>query len=120
MKETVKILCDEHVSRVFEQVLRERGYTVIQAKDKFGTKDESLLRWCGENDTLLLSNNARDFEALHRSVKHAGVLLYYDTNLPDADPEGLARAVEAVIEQYGTTEITDEIVDIGEWYEWLH
>ena len=118
---SVRILLDEHVSRIFERVLREHGYEVEQAKDRFGerTTDEELLRWCGENDVLLLSNNARDFEPLHRTYEHAGLLLYYDHQLPDDDPEGLTRTVETVLEQYGPDEIAGELVDLDEWYEWL-
>jgi hypothetical protein len=71
------VLLDEHVSRVFEHVLRDRGLEVTQAKDCFGehTTDRDLLQWCGHNDGLLISNNAKDFEPLHREVEHAGVLL---------------------------------------------
>lgn len=41
----VSILLDEHVGRVFEHVLSERGYEVEQAKDVFGerTRDDELL-----------------------------------------------------------------------------
>jgi hypothetical protein len=115
------LLLDEHVGRVFERVLRERGYEVVQAKDEFGeyTTDERLLRWCGDNGVVLLSNNAKDFETLHREVDHAGLLLYYTQELPDDDPEGLARTVEKVIEQYGTAALANEVVDLDEWYEWL-
>jgi hypothetical protein len=115
------LLLDEHVGRVFERVLRERGYEVVQAKDEFGvyTTDERLLRWCGDNGVVLLSNNAKDFETLHREVDHAGLLLYYTQELPDDDPEGLARTVEKVVEQYGTAALANEVVDLDEWYEWL-
>jgi len=38
-------LLDEHVGRMFERVLTERGYDVEQAKDRFGerTSDSELL-----------------------------------------------------------------------------
>jgi len=47
-------------------------------KDVFGelTEDAALLEWCGEHDAALLTNNARDFEELHREIDHAGLLLY--------------------------------------------
>ena len=69
-----RILFDEHVGRVFERVLQERGHSVEQAKDLFGehTDDAGLLRWCSENDTVLISNNAKDFESLHADYDHAG------------------------------------------------
>ena len=47
MSGTAPVLLDEHVGRVFEHVLRSRGYRVEQAKDRFGeyTTDEDLLHW---------------------------------------------------------------------------
>ena len=118
----VQILLDEHVGRVFERILRERGYDVKQAKDRFGehTTDAELVSWCSESGTVLVTNNAKDFELLHGGYDHAGILLYYDQELPDTDPEGLARTVETVFAQYGTDGVENKLVDLGEWYEWLH
>ena len=117
-----EILLDEHVGRVFERVLRERSYDVVQAKDQFGehTSDAELVEWCDESGTVLVSNNAKDFEPLHTGYDHAGMLLYYDQNLPDTDPEGLARTIDEVFNQYGTGALKNQLVDLGEWYEWLH
>jgi hypothetical protein len=118
----VQILLDEHVGRVFERLLRERGYDVEQAKDRFGehTTDTDLVSWCGESGTVLLTNNAKDFESLHNDYDHAGILLYYNQSLPDTDPEGLARTVDEVFNQYGREDIKNQLIDLGEWYEWLH
>jgi len=115
----VTLLLDEHVGRVFERVLRERGYDVTQAKDRFGehTADSDLLAWCGDNGVVLVSNNAKDFEPLQGTCDHAGLLLYYDQTLPDTDPEGLARTVDEVFSQYGRAGIVNELVDLGEWYD---
>ncbi len=117
----VRILLDEHVGRVFERVLRERGYTVIQAKDRLGerTTDADLLAWCVENSTVLVTNNAKDFEPLHRDHDHAGIFLYHDQKLPDRNPEGLARAVEEVFNQYGAADLENELIDLDEWLDWL-
>ena len=117
-----QILLDEHVGRVFERTLRERGYDIEQAKDRFGerTTDAELVSWCGESGTVLLTNNAKDFERLQETQQHAGILLYYDQNLPDRDPEGLARTVDEVFNQYGSAAVENEIVDLDEWYDWLH
>jgi len=45
-----QVLLDEHVGRVFERLLQERGYDVVQAKDQFGehTSDADLVEWCAE------------------------------------------------------------------------
>jgi hypothetical protein len=71
---SARLVLDEHVGRVFERLLRERGHDVEQAKDRFGehTSDADLLEWCGENDAVLLTNNAKDFEPLHEEHEHAG------------------------------------------------
>lgn len=118
----IQVLLDEHVGRVFERMLRERGYDVEQAKDRFGehTSDADLVSWCGGSGTVLLTNNAKDFEPLHNEHDHAGILLYYDHKLPDTDPEGLARSVDEVFNQYGREEVKNQLIDLGEWYEWLH
>lgn len=117
----VRILLDEHVGRVFERLLRERGYEVEQAKDRFGeqTTDTALLKWCSERSFVLLTNNAKDFEPLHRDHGHAGVLLYRDQKLPDTDPEGLARVVDEVFDQYGAAGIENQLVELDEWYDWM-
>ncbi|MFB6353950.1 MAG: DUF5615 family PIN-like protein [Halobacteriales archaeon] len=103
-------------------MLRERGHEVEQAKDRFGeqTSDRELLRWCDEHDTVLISNNAKDFEPLHQDIDHTGVFLFYDQSLPDEDPEGLARTVDEVLNQYGTVGVRNELVALDEWYDWLH
>ena len=119
---SVRILLDEHLGRVFERVLRERGYEVDQAKDRLGerTSDRELLRWCDENEAILISNNAKDFEPLHHKTNHAGLFLFYDQGLPDGDPEGLARTVDVVLNQYGFDGVRNELVALDEWYDWLH
>lgn len=118
---SVRILLDEHVGRLFERMLRQRGYRVEQAKDRFGerTADEELLRWCAETSVVLLTNNAKDFEPLHREIDHGGILLYRDQRLPDEDPEGLARTIDEVFSQYGVDGVEDELVDLDAWHGWL-
>jgi hypothetical protein len=64
-----------------------------------------------------VTNNAKDFEPLHREHDPAGLLLHHDQTLPDEDPEGLARAVDEAFDQYGPAGIENELVDLGEWYD---
>lgn len=122
MTTSVRFLLDEHVGRLFEHVLRQRGYQVEQAKDRFGehTDDADLLRWCAENGVLFVTNNAKDFEPLHQRKDHAGIFLYREQRLPDDDPEGVAGTVDEVLDQYGVDEVANELVDLDEWYAWLH
>jgi len=117
-----QLLLDEHVGRVFEHLLGERGYEVKQAKDQFGehTSDAELLAWCRDSETVLVTNNAKDFEPLHHEHDHAGLFVYYEQTVPDTDPEGLARTVDEVFQQYGFDGVENRLVDLDEWYEWLH
>ena len=116
-----QLLLDEHVGRVLERLLRERGHEVRQAKDEFGeyTDDAALLEWCATNGVVLITNNAKDFEPLASEQPHAGVLLYYDQSLPATDPEGLARTIDEVFTQYGMAGVENELVDLDEWCDWL-
>ena len=115
------IVLDEHVSRVFESTLQVRGFEVVQVKDELGEAlpDRAVLEWCADQEMVLITNNARDFEQLHTNVDHAGVFLYRAQDLPDTDPEGLARTVELVFYQYDRAEITNQLVELDEWYRWL-
>lgn len=117
----VTLLLDEHVSRVFESTLTDRGFDVQRAREALGESatDRALLEWCSDHEAVLISNNVRDFEAIHHSVDHFGVLLYRKQDLPDKDPEGLVRTVELVFQQYGRSEVQDQLVELDEWYEWL-
>lgn len=117
----VRLLLDEHVGRVFEHVLAQRGHDVVQAKDRFGerTSDAALLDWCVENDAVVVTNNARDFEPLHERREHRGLFLYRRQDLPDIDPEGLATAIDTVLDQYGE-DVTGRLVELDDWYDWLH
>jgi len=103
-------------------LLRERGHEVRQAKDEFDeyTDDAALLEWCATNGVVLVTNNAKDFEPLASKRAHAGILLYYDQSLPETDPEGLTQTIDEVFTQYGMAGVEDELVDLGEWYDWLN
>ncbi|MFC7042184.1 DUF5615 family PIN-like protein [Halonotius sp. GCM10025705] len=116
-----QLLLDEHVGRVLERLLRERGHEVRQAKDEFGeyTDDAALFEWCATNGVVLITNNAKDFEPLASEQPHAGILLYYDQSLPATDPEGLAQTIDEVFTQYGMAGVENELIDLGEWYDWL-
>ena len=122
MNSAIRFLLDEHVSRVFETVLHERGYRVEQAKDVLGegTNDEKLLRWCAKNNVLVISNNTTDFERLHPTIDHAGIFLYSETNLDYAEPEGIAQTVDIVIDQFGPDELANSIIYLEQWYNWIN
>lgn len=116
-----RFLLDEHVTRVFERVLREQGIETSHVVDEIGeqTIDESLLEWCAEHQYVLITNDLKDFKPLHDRHDHHGIFVYTDPRLPDRDPEGLTRTVITVVEQYGIEDIKNSFIDLSEWYEWI-
>jgi hypothetical protein len=48
------------------------------------------------------------------------LFLFYDQRLPDEDPEGLARTVDEVLNQYGRDGVRNEMVAFDKWYDWLY
>jgi hypothetical protein len=78
------------------------------------------LDWCVERSAVLFANDAKDFEPLHSDHEHAGIIPYREQMLPDTDPEGLARTVDEVFDQYGSAGVENELVDLDEWYDLMH
>jgi len=52
-------------------------------------------------------------------MDHAGIFLYHDHTLPDTDPEGLSRTIDAICSQYGIEELDNQLVDLDAWYDWF-
>lgn len=98
----------------FRRETRERGAVGE------GTIDDPLLEWCNEHGYAIVTNDLKDFKPLGERRDRHGILAYADQELPDRDPEGLARTVVTVIEQYVADGVENAFVDLGEWYDWLH
>ncbi|OCR00271.1 hypothetical protein BCD67_25025 [Oscillatoriales cyanobacterium USR001] len=62
---TIKYLIDENMSPVYQDQLlrRQPDLTVLMVGDcdvpQKGTKDPEILRWCEENNFILVTNNRR-------------------------------------------------------------
>lgn len=111
------ILTDEHVPSVVITTLRSNGHEVIKANSVFGeaTGDERLLRYCGENEHILLTHD-RDFAGtLAESVAHSGIVVYTDANSLRDDPERAVRALERVFTHYPPAELHEEVVWLDQW-----
>ncbi len=114
----MSVLTDEHVPSVFITTLRSNGHEVIKAKDALGeaTKDEHLLRYCGENGHLLVTHDKKDFAGkLADTVEHAGIVVSTDANYLRDDPEGAVRTLERVLSHYPLDELTNELVWLDQW-----
>lgn len=58
------------------------------------------------------------YQLLLADYAHAGIIT--EQSRPDAGPEGLARTVDEVFNQYGREGRRNELIDLGEWYSLFH
>jgi hypothetical protein len=91
----VKLVLDEHYSPAVAEQLRLRGYDVIPVAERIGAElaqlrrmpDEELQRWARGESRILVTENVRDFMAIHhaflaRGEPHAGILFTSPRKFP--------------------------------------
>lgn len=92
-----------YATAVAEQ-LRERSHDVIavaERADLRGTPDEDLLAWAQAEDRALVTDNQRDFIALHRrriasGHDHEGLILTTNRRFPRGQPATTGKLVVAL------------------------
>ena len=73
----MRLLLDEMYPRRLAEQLRTEGHdavAVVELPDLVGREDAEVARWAGENDRVLVTENAADFASMD-IVEHAGLLL---------------------------------------------
>lgn len=103
----MRLLLDEHYSPTVAQGLRGRGHDVValaERADLVGAADRDLLESAGDEDRVLVTNNARPLvpiatELLGTGGSHAGLVLTSDRSLPRAmgSVGDLLDALEALL-----------------------
>lgn len=91
----MKLVLDEHYSPAIAEQLRLRGYDVLPVAERVGAElaqlrrmpDEELLRWARGERRILVTENVRDFMAIHhaflaRGEPHAGILFTSPRKFP--------------------------------------
>jgi predicted nuclease of predicted toxin-antitoxin system len=86
----VRLLLDEHYSRVLAERLRAAGHDVVSAQERddlLGASDRELLRRAAAEGRALMTEDARDFVPLVREAaavgdRHLGVLVTTEKSLP--------------------------------------
>lgn len=81
-----RFLVDENLDPAIAAELRRRGIAAESMLDALfeGADDfEDVLPYCRETDTVLVTNNVRDFNATDLSLgDHAGIVIVHDKNRP--------------------------------------
>lgn len=91
---------DEHVPRIFVATLKSYEYRVIKAIDKFGeeTKDKEILRYCGENELIFITNDKKDFSGeISEKIDHNGIIIYTNPNYLKNNPEDVVETIERIL-----------------------
>lgn len=98
--------------------LRSNGYDVVRATDVFGegTDDSQLLRYCGEQDRLLITHDKKDFSgSVGTEVDHAGIVIYTDPIFLRRDPETAVRTLDQIFDCYPQAELANERIWLDQW-----
>jgi len=120
----VKLVLDEHYSPAVAEQLRLRGYDVIPVAERVAAdlaqlrrkSDEELLRWAGGESRILVTENVRDFMAIHhaflvRGEPHAGILFTSPRRFPRyTGAVGLlVGALAAFVDRHDATALVGDI-----------
>lgn len=109
----LSILADEDVQRVVVTALRENGYNVTRAVDRYGpsTVDCDLLEEATERSEVILTED-KDFAALATDHDHGGILLIASHN---PDPGDIVRAVDRLQNVHDPDDLVGEVIWIENW-----
>lgn len=118
----MKLLLDTHHSRIAAETLRSDGHDVLAASDDpmlANLPDDDLLRASTRQDRVLVTEDAKDFDRIVRSMAaarehHAGVIFTsprrYHRGSTDYR-ERLVRGLEALL--------NDPPTHLSNWIWWL-
>lgn len=100
-----RLLLDEHVLLSLGDALRARDVDAVHVLEAGlgGAPDPALLRWCQEEDRILVTRNYRDFAPLVEMLQRRGEsfpgLLFLSPGIPQNEPGSHLRALETWLER---------------------
>lgn len=96
----MRICLDENVPDHVKTRLEARGHDVTFAREitDLGTPDEKLLQLCAQERRVLLTND-RDFDKLHETHHHEGILRYSVKQTTKQGWQEIVRGI-SLIEDY--------------------
>lgn len=103
----VSFFIDECDPNVFVTTLRLNGYDVDTAMDVLGegTPDRELLKYCGNTDRFLITNDKKDFTSdISESTKCAGIVIYTDPLFFRDEPDENVCVLERILRPLTTRE----------------
>lgn len=115
--ERLSFLLDEHVPRIFANVLASRGFDVTSVRERFGQQsvDEAILAESANENSVVVTND-RDFVRLSTECDHGGIVIYTDRTLLIANPLAATEGIAAIDRYYSP----DEMRNVVEWLDnWI-
>lgn len=121
----MRLLLDEmHAPRAAAR-LRERGHDAVAVKERaelIGMSDEDLLRAATVDERAVVTENVKDFAALHQNLsaagqRHCGLILTHPRRFPRSSPgcvPALADALDAFLAEHAPM-----LEDVGSFAWWL-
>lgn len=112
----LSLLADEHVPRVFTNVLRSNGFDVTTAQERYGQEsvDASIFADCADEGMVVVTND-RDFVHLADERDHAGVIIYTDRRFLLNDPLDAAGAIAEIDRYYSSETIRNTVEWLDNW-----
>lgn len=105
----MRLCLDENAPDHVQVRLESEGHNVTLARDAAGqgASDKNLLRTCSQERRVLLTND-RDFDELHKTEHHEGILRY---SVARPMREGWKEIVEGI-------NLIDEYMDMRNELQW--
>jgi predicted nuclease of predicted toxin-antitoxin system len=118
----IRILLDEHVSPSLVGKLGDKGVFAVAATHVglSGEPDTKIWNYAFENDSVVVTSNARDFIRLLNVEVHPGLIVLRKSGLTrDEQWDCIRPAIERVLESSDANFLVNkqpvEISDVDEW-----
>ena len=117
----IRILLDEHVSPSLVGKLGDKSVFAVAAAHVglSGKRDEQIWNYALENDSVVVTSNARDFMRLLNVEVHPGLIILRESGLTrDEQWDRIRPVIDHILESGDDNCLVNKLVEIsgpGEW-----
>ncbi len=111
----MRLCLDENVPEHMKTRLEAEGHNVVLSREiaARGTPDKKLLRLCSQERRVLLTNDS-DFDRLHRTQHHEGILRYSINRPMQEEWREIVKGIDMMDEH---VDMKNELQWPAEWAE---
>ena len=117
----IRILLDEHVSPSLVGKLGDKGVFAVAAAHVglSGKRDEQIWNYALENDSVVVTSNARDFIRLLNVEVHPGLIILRESGLTrDEQWDRIRPVIDHILESRDDNCLVNKLVEISGPAEW--